>query len=466
MDSPQYFDYVGRRDHIVLLAILTIAFLIRLGIPVLVYESTHNVLGFYSYDSLSYIQPAQELLNTGHFANQQIPDIYRTPGYPLLLIPGIWIGQIEVITILLQLILGVLNIYIVYRIGLILFRKSTIAFLAGALMAIEPLANLYGSKILSETLFCTAVLLFILFICKYLSGYQFQDILLGAFFLGISVYIRPITYYLTFFITGFLLVKSVIGKVQRRIILLHVLLFLIVSFGLTFIWQVRNYIIAGTWEFSSISDINLYFFHGASVAAVHKHIPLVDMQNEMGYRDPTIYYELHPDQKSWPVAKQLEYFKAQGLGQITGDIPTFVKIYLIGTARTLFDPGANEYLRLFGQYSLPGGIVGVGIDKGIGELVKQIKGIFEQHQNIFIANLALFIILLIYYLFFLFGILKSRVWRDSLLFFPLVVGIYLIILSGGASGADRFRMPVMPILCLFAGYGMNYWIEKKLVYKR
>jgi hypothetical protein len=89
--------------------------------------------------------------------------------------------------------------------------------------------------------------------------------------------------------------------------MLQISAFVVVSLGLTSLWQVRNKVETGYSGFSSISSINLYFYSAASVLAVKQHVPWIEMQNRLGYQDKRVYFQLHPEQNSWPLAKRLKF---------------------------------------------------------------------------------------------------------------------------------------------------------------
>ena len=94
---------------------------------------------FYAADTWGYLGPARELLSGG-FTYQGVPTIVRTPGYPLFFLPGILLGQIELVTIFLQIIVNCITLYIVYRTGLLLFKNETAAIICGLLFALEPVS--------------------------------------------------------------------------------------------------------------------------------------------------------------------------------------------------------------------------------------------------------------------------------------------------------------------------------------
>ncbi len=50
-------------------------------------------------DTPTYLAPAESLLASGTFYGGTVPEIFRTPGYPLLLTAGLWAGHVELITV-------------------------------------------------------------------------------------------------------------------------------------------------------------------------------------------------------------------------------------------------------------------------------------------------------------------------------------------------------------------------------
>jgi hypothetical protein len=51
------------------------------------------------------------------------------------------------------------------------------------------------------------------------------------------------------------------------------------------------------------------------------------------------------------------------------------------------------------------------------------------------------------------GVLHARLPRAALLWLA-GAALYFVLLSGGVQAVGRYRMPVMPILCLLAGAGL------------
>lgn len=67
--------------------------------------TTAGVERLHAPDTSGYLEPAAEMLSAGTFTRGGKPEIVRTPGYPLLLLPGLLVDRVEDVTVLLQALL-------------------------------------------------------------------------------------------------------------------------------------------------------------------------------------------------------------------------------------------------------------------------------------------------------------------------------------------------------------------------
>jgi 4-amino-4-deoxy-L-arabinose transferase-like glycosyltransferase len=138
-----------RSENTTSLLYITLAALgIRFLLPFTVLLTGGYYKLFYAPDTYSYLAPAKELLLSGRFYSNGIPELSRTPGYPLFLIPGIYLGHVEIVTIVMQVILACLTAYLVFRISMLLFKNTKAAALSAFMFAIDPVSVLYASKLL------------------------------------------------------------------------------------------------------------------------------------------------------------------------------------------------------------------------------------------------------------------------------------------------------------------------------
>ena len=107
-----------------LLLVLAFAFIMRAGISIVTVAVNKSDSAFSRGDTGSYVSAAKSLIESQSFSIDGQPEIFRTPGYPLLLIPGILVGRIVFVTIGLQILISCLTVAIVFKLALELFLKA------------------------------------------------------------------------------------------------------------------------------------------------------------------------------------------------------------------------------------------------------------------------------------------------------------------------------------------------------
>jgi len=443
----------GEIDPVWLLILLP-AFALRGILPLAAFLITRDYAVFHSPDTASFLLLARGLLFNHNFAINQIPELFRVPGYPLFLIPGIAAGHPELITILLQILVSCFSVYLIFRISRLIFNSDAIARSAAFLYAIEPLSVVYAAKLLSETLFTAIMLLFVFYFLRYLREQNLKCLIISALTLAGAIYVRPVGFFLPVMMT--LVLGGWTAAVMRRNkrLLIHAIIFLLISFGLTGAWELRNKTLTGYPGFSASGESLLYFYHAAAVRAQAEGGSFFTTQKQMGWYDPEIYLQQHPEQRAWSAARRYNAMAKEALDIIVNHPREYLNVYAKGVFRTIFDPGAAEYLRLFKLYPEP------AADPGQRGIRKALAGFMGNAPALFRANVPLLLLVMVYYVLVVFAMAGNR----ALPFMPVVIVWcligYFLLVSGGVSGSCRFRHPIMPLLCVMAGYGFNAVREK------
>jgi hypothetical protein len=237
----------------------------------------------------------------------------------------------------------------------------------------------------------------------------------------------------------------------NKVVLADVAAFLIVSMGLTGLWQVRNGEETGYFGFSALIPIETYFDKAGSVWAAQQRIPYSEMKNRLGYLDERVYFALHPEQKTWSTKQRLEYLDRRSREVLLGSPLIYARIHFEGIARVMLDPGAIDFLRLFGLYPKVGGMLTIAVDTG---LLRTIRLLFVKRPLVFWSNilmvplqlLLLSCACLIFY--------SRRLLSQPQIIAAMGLAAYFVIVSGGPGAVYRYRHPAMPIVCVFAGYGL------------
>ena len=411
-------------------------------------------------DTQSYLLPGRNLLLHGAFATNGLPELLRTPGYPLFLALATLTGPIA--ASLIQILLSVLSVALVARLtiaaaqpapgptagGSLPHRRWQLAppQVAAWIFAFEPLSVIYSILLLPETLFLFLFLLFLEPLTHFLRTHNLRVLAFAGLFLAAATFVRPVTYYLPVALAiglffSLLHVPSLRFKAPA-VLLLSVLPW----FAL---WQLRNRLETGFAGFSTIPTQNLYFYTAAEVTSRVQHKPLAAVQNQLGYTSDQSFLAQHPESANWSQSQRIAFMQAEALRTLRSHPSTALRAYLAGSLRTAFNPGAAVLLSLFNA----------PIDESVftrereqGPLPSAL-GLIARHPRQFAVMAALAAVLLALYAFAVCGLLRAAVPRSCLCLL-LGIALYFIAVSGGAAGIARLRLPVMPSVCVLAAAGL------------
>ncbi|HXT57797.1 MAG TPA: glycosyltransferase family 39 protein [Pirellulales bacterium] len=430
--------------------VLALALILRLLIPALGYLTAPGGPLVREPDSPGYIRAAEELVRLGRFGRPGEPELMRTPGYPLLLAPGVWLACVERAAIGLQIGLGCLTTWLVYRLGQLTFERDDWA-LAGALAyACEPLSALYCSKLLSETLFTATIAAATVFVLRFVRRGANRDWLASASLFAAATYVRPIAYFLPIVVALSVLLSMWSRAPSKGRLLLQASGFLCLACGLVAAWQVRNYVEAGYPKFSAISDINLYYYQAAGVLAAERGAPLGEVQKELGYGDDEVYFRLHPAQRSWSQTRRLAFLRREAVRIIRERPGLMLKVQLAGVFGMLADVGTNAYLgffRLDDDRDRPRRL------RADESSLARLRRAFREKPLPLAFHGLLCAALLSYWAGGVAGAICGRVWRNPAARLLIGISCYFLVLSGGPVGSHRFRLPIVPVISLLAGCG-------------
>lgn len=426
-----------RALRLVLLAALGLRALLAVG----AWLAGHGAGVFRFPDSTNYLDLARAMAARGVFERNHLPEIVRTPGYPLLLLPGVVAGRVEAVTIALQTGISVGTVAGVFALARALGGSRRMALAAAAAFAVEPLSVIYAPLILTETAF-TALLVWALCLAVLHGRTGRLPHLLGAVtLLAAAAYVRPVGYLLPFAVAGFFAAQAAARR--RWSALPPAVLAAVMAAALLAPWQLRNRAAAGYGGFSAVSAQSMYFYNAAAVLAAHRGVPLQTQQRQMGWpSDEETYLRAHPAQRSWRRARRLDFIAAEGRRIVLRDPATFARAWAAGTARVLAGTGGAELQHLFAAEPR----------EPLGRRLASAR--FTAAD---LLHLAAALPMLAIYAAAAWGaatLLRGRrdVLRPELV---LLGGIcaYLLVVPGPA-GVARFRHPVMPLVCIAAGAGV------------
>jgi hypothetical protein len=448
---------------------------LRMALALLAYGLSGDLECFHAPDTHSYLAPAESLWREGTFARDGLPEIVRTPGYPLLFVPAVASGHVEAVALLLQIGLSCATVFLVYRIAMHLLCDEKWTRLCALTAALEPVSILYSCKLLSETLFTSLTTLAVYLAVRYLqceragTGQASTRWLVAiALALAASTFVRPIAYFLPWclaggtliFRWGALLARPVVesprflqsntaGQVKRGTqarLALQMAVLLVLAVGPVLAWQWRNQVVADYRRFSATEDLNLYFYNAAAVAARDRGVLLSQVQAEWGYLRPEVFSELHPEQLHWTRAERYRFLHDKAVRTIRERPWTYALVHLSGIPPLLFGGGVIEYATL------------LGLSPSITSAPQSLGGssrICLSVSALFAAGMALCWLLVL-------ASLADRQFRGRLEVKMLcVVLLYFALLSAGPAGNHRMRHPMMPSALVMATAGWRYIARRR-----
>lgn len=403
-------------------------------------------------DTTSYLDPGRNLILHGVFAAAGWPEIDRTPGYPLFaeLTGMLWDNVL--LTAAAQIFISLASLLLIKKIADRIFSNDNAGIAAAWLYAIEPLSIVYTTRLMPETLFTFLLLLVMDRLLSFKQSRKISPIAVAGVLLAAATYVRPVSYYLVFPLAIGL---AVIAGKQNKLRWKAPAMLLIATLPWLAVWQLRNRIETGYSGFSSIVEKNLYFFQSAEVTAELQHISLATQQKRLGYGDEADYLTVHPDQASWSRTQRLSFMHVQATKILRDHLSLYLKTHFKGVAVVAFTPCATELLQLLAAYppadTMPHRILNQGI-------VTSIHQAFLAHPVVALTMLLLEVFLLILYAFAIRGFFAAM--RNPMTWMLIGIALYFLLISGGAQAVGRYRIPVMPELCILAAGGFALRAKK------
>lgn len=413
-------------------------------------------------DSASYLHTAYALLQIGHLAagpaQPNLPQIERTPGYPVFLAFLFWAFGITLAPVVYaQIALSLGTILMTYVLARQLWQSSGAAVLASALLAFDMLSFVHTQYILTETLF-TSFLCVSLLACMYVLRSDHRsavNLFLAGSLVAFTTLIRPITYYL---VIPLLILLGSVMKIRQNASWKNMLgrlgVFLIPWLVVVGGWQWRNYALTGSATISAIQGVNLLFYRGASILAQQQHYDFEAARQKLGYEE---YQTLRADpHTTGPLfAEGVRQWAATGRQLIYQHPWLCLSDQFSGALRLLFETAWDLLpTYLHGQPLYASGPIGDMFHLSARQYVQ--RWMHDRPLAFALFSLAMSYLIAVYGSGF---VVIIRIIPHARHAWPLhgcmgLVAGYLVVISAGPEACARFRVPLMPIFCVYAGYGI------------
>jgi len=378
-------------------------------------------------DSISYLDLAQSLAQGRGFRNAfGLTELFRTPGYPFLLAIGSMFGHPIALALAMQLLLSAAIVAMTFLLARQVLQDGRWALGCAFVAAIEPTMLAWSLKVMPETLLTATLLAFThAAILAWETGER-RWVVLAAVALCASAYGKPIAYPLVILVC---LVSLPRMRVAMPFIALCVLLLAP--------WHLRN-ARHGYFGFSTLFARAAYLSAGGSILAQREHRSYEDVRAEM----------LRRADVRGPRGDPSRYGR-EGAALIASDPFGYAKTHVRGVLRTMFDPGATEYLRFFALYEQGGRakIAGAGV-----------WATARAYPLAFWSSAVLAIVLAPLVLLPFVAAIRARTFA---FFFTAAIAASLLILGGGVPGYSRFRVPAVPLLIVTSALAWQQWQRRE-----
>lgn len=405
------------------------------------------------HDSFKYERPALALLEIGRFscdpARPAEPEVVRTPGYPVF-IAAVYavVGRNAVAVIVAQILLSAGTLLITWRLAARRFDEAVAAG-AVAVAAVDPISFFYSQVLLTETVFTFLVVAALFFVTRWFDepGRRPWSLAAGVA-LALAAHVRPLAYYLIVPVVAAFVAGAIRRRLPARVIAAGALAPTLPWIVLVGGWQLRNQNATGSPRFSQIASVSLLDYRAAGIAALRDGVSL-----EEGRR--RIHAEL-PEMTGWPQARVFDAYRSVGLRVIAEHPFLGMRTQIAGVARTLFSSGLAS-VHAFTPSRLSSGPMADLLRLPPREYVS--RWIVGAPLILLLYALVTAATLCIYGAF-CYGVVRvikneeGDPWWHAVI---LGTCAYLLLLPAGPESYARFRVPVMPLVAVYAAYGFSVW---------
>jgi 4-amino-4-deoxy-L-arabinose transferase-like glycosyltransferase len=408
-----------------------------------------NLLHYGSYaaakDTID-INKFSEYRETGYL--MAYPDGWMMPVYPTLL-AGVYsiVGIKPFVAILVQILLSLFSVVSVYRICTLFFENTNVAAIASFLFAIDIHSIYSANELLTDTLFVLLFLSAIYYFLKGMKSEKLTTIAIGAIFMGLACLTRLLVliYPSILIVILFLFLKKE-WKWKLKAVVIYILIFA----SMNGIWSLRNHNFYNHWQLTSHGGWTLLIFNTSMAKEKITHDNLdsirVDFQRQadsMGFRKTKDIFNQSEIYRQVAMKYIMQHKGMYLLTSIEGCMNMFLSLGNMGMAKTL---GWTD--------AAPKG--------NLAEISSQrIAQNFSSNIRETLLGILIMLVIAVQYIGAIYGIVKLKASGNyMLLWFGFLTVAYFAAVTG-ILGSYRFKLPLVPLICIIAGYGYFCLMQKK-----
>jgi 4-amino-4-deoxy-L-arabinose transferase-like glycosyltransferase len=433
------------------LALLLAAALGLRLLPVLAHGD-HPAL-FMDSDSWGYHRLASNLLAgngyTWDMEPPRAPNLYRPPGFPVLLW-GLYrlTGPSVPAAIVSQALVGTAAVLLTFLLARGLGFAPKVALGAAAVQALDPVAVQYCNILLTETYTSVVVLLVAGCLGRYRSAARPGWLAAAGGLLGLGILVHPVLLFLPLLLPAVpLLARATRTRRQFAAALGASALALAPASA----WIVRNWYVGDFVGISSVTAVNLLKYKAAGVEA---ELRGTSREAERDRLTRECDAELPPGATP---GERYRLWQRRGTSILLAHPLTYAKVHARGMAVELIGPERDHTTRLlYGPATLDAGgrygdaSIAAARTERPAPALEAARFLVLGWQGLLLLGLAA-------------GAWQMVRRRPLLLAALLVVPAYVLALSGGPEGSPRFRVIYLPVLSLMTAVGMQAvvsWISR------
>lgn len=409
-----------------------------------VYLAIAHPESFVARDTRSYVAPISDLLTRGSFSVAGAPEVFRTPGYTLFLLP-FWFAfgtTASSLAVLTQVGLSVVLGFATFRLAALTDTSNRGRAAAAAALIIvlfDPTVFAQQYRLLSDTLFALILTGAVFLLVRFLQSQRASLILASSMLFAIAAYVRPISLYLPFILALAGLV--VVARSRSWRLGLYGLAALALYSTTVGAWVVRNEHEADVAAFATVSHLNIYEYIGAAVLARAEHRGWQEVRRELG--------ELWEDESLSP-AQALDSAKAASLAVFRQHPKELAIVVTRGALTNALDPGSGELVNLLGLREAGSGLIYKYQDMSTREFISYL---LRYERPLLIATGFGLVWLLGFWVLAAIGAIRGRRQLGSVHWISVICILYFVGTAAGPNANARFRLPAIPFMAVLAGAG-------------
>jgi 4-amino-4-deoxy-L-arabinose transferase-like glycosyltransferase len=422
-------------------------------------------------DAIRYERLACNLIEHKTYSRDSVPpyrpESFVPPGYPVFItISYTLFGKNPIAVIIIQIIIAALTGFLTFLLAREFTESRKIALLAGILFGLSPNLAFHSTKLISESLFTSLLLLSLYSLIRAIKNQtknSFIGLLLAGFCFGLATYVRTISIYFPILIFIILIIWQKKTKLSLTAIFGFIIIYLITLSP----WIIRNSIVFKKPIFATTAEVNIFLYNAPTVIASEQGISLVEARDTIWSQVQRIFAN-NPNLDSTNGVIQAQIGSAVGLKYIFRYPLTYAKIHTTSFLLNFLVPiGISPLIQYLTGKPLTELVKRQRVMQDALALlvrgrIKQAVGLVSKERFYRLSPIGFLILTWagLFQLFIMVGAIICLIRFFKKTFYLLIPIIYYTIATGPVCDA-RLRVPIEPLLIILTAIGYFSLRRKK-----